>query len=220
MDRMNGPHNLGAIRFLTGPLAGTTFPLSKPITTIGREPGNDVVVSDPSVSRRHAQITWNNGTWTISKLNPQNTLFVNKRDVPQTVIHENDTIGLGATTFLFLPVVGTPGQAMQVESAAQAGFNMPPPFSPQPQQVPQAQPFQPQPQLAPQAQPFPIPGMMPPPPPGFSNDPSGTQIAPAGISPLLTQSAPNNVQSLEVSSNIHHDRRSYMLNKQVINIGR
>ncbi|HVB24353.1 MAG TPA: FHA domain-containing protein [Ktedonobacteraceae bacterium] len=210
MDRMNGPHNLGSIRFLSGPLAGTTFPISKPVTTIGREPGNDIVVSDPSVSRHHAQITWDNGNWTISKLNPQNTLFVNQRDVLRANINERDTIGMGGTTFLFLPQGGIHGESMPVERVAQVGFNMPAQFPPQ---VPQA----------PQAQPFVIPGTTPPPPPppaGFGGDPGGTQIAPAGISPLLTQAAPNNAQSLEISSNIHHDRQAYMLNKQVVNIGR
>ncbi len=213
MDMIKDSRNLGSIRFLTGPLAGTTVPIIKPITTIGREPaGNDIVVSDPSVSRRHAQITFDNGIWTISKLNQQNRLFVNQRDVQQANIHERDTIGLGSTTFLFLPQGGIHGGAMPVESAAQVGFNVPPQFPPQ---------YSPQPQQAQQAQPFSIPGMTPPPPPlGFGDEPGGTQIAPAGISPLLTQAAPGNVQSLEVSSNIHHNRQSYILDKPIINIGR
>ncbi len=214
---MKDSRNLGSIRFLTGPLAGATIPIIKSITIIGREPaGNDIVVSDPSVSRRHAQITFDNGIWTISKLNQQNKLFVNQHDVQQATIHERDTIGLGNTTFLFLPQGGIQGVAMPVEHAAQVGFNVPPQFPP-----PFPPQYSPQPQQAQPAQPFSIPGMTPPPPPpGFSDDPGGTQIAPAGISPLLTQAAPGNVQSLEVSSNIHHNRQSYMLNKPVINIGR
>src|ERR1700686_4736508 len=117
MDRVNGPPDLGSIRFITGPLAGTAFPINKPITTIGREPGNDIVVSDPSVSRHHVQITWENGIWTISKLNPQNTLLVNQRDVLRASIHERDTIALGSTTFLFLPTVMAPQRAMSADSA-------------------------------------------------------------------------------------------------------
>src|SRR5919199_1773386 len=101
MDRVNGPIGLGTIRFVTGSQAGNTFPITKPSITLGREPGNDIVVSDPSVSRRHAQISLNNGTWTITKLAPQNTVTVNQRDVQQSPINDRDTIGLGGTTFLF-----------------------------------------------------------------------------------------------------------------------
>ena len=32
------------------------IPLTKPLTTIGRRPMNDIVVADPSVSRSHAEV--------------------------------------------------------------------------------------------------------------------------------------------------------------------
>src|SRR5206468_7481343 len=101
MDRVNGPPDLGSIQFVTGSQAGNTFPITKPSITLGREPGNDIVVSDPSISRHHAQISLNNGTWTILKLAPQNTVTVNSRDVQQAAINDRDTIGLGGITFLF-----------------------------------------------------------------------------------------------------------------------
>src|SRR5579875_3531508 len=101
MDAANDPSTLGYIRFLTGPLAGEAFPISKPITTLGREPTNDIVISDPAVSRHHAQLLWSNGAWSIRKLASQNTLTVNRHDVQQSPLGERDTIGLGTgTTFL------------------------------------------------------------------------------------------------------------------------
>lgn len=57
MESLNGSPGLGSINFITGSQAGSTIQLNKPVLTIGREPGNDIVVTDPSVSRRHAQIT-------------------------------------------------------------------------------------------------------------------------------------------------------------------
>lgn len=42
------PSALGSLRFLTGPLAGNTYPITKAITTLGRDPSNDIVISDPS----------------------------------------------------------------------------------------------------------------------------------------------------------------------------
>src|SRR6266487_1668776 len=101
MDTVNGPAGLGSIKFISGSQAGSTFQITKPTITLGREVGNDIVVSDPSVSRHHAQISLNNGTWTIIKLAPQNTVTVNQHDVQQAAIKDRDTIGLGGTTFLF-----------------------------------------------------------------------------------------------------------------------
>src|SRR5579883_3142789 len=103
MDVVNRPAVSGSLKFLTGPLAGTTLPISKPITTLGRdETSNDIVISDPAVSRHHARIVQNGSQWMIEKLAPQNTVSVNSRDVQQAPISDRDTIALGAgTTFIF-----------------------------------------------------------------------------------------------------------------------
>ncbi|MDQ6643017.1 MAG: FHA domain-containing protein, partial [Chloroflexota bacterium] len=60
MNAANKPPLSGSIKFLTGPLAGKIFPINKPITTIGREATNDIVIKgDQKVSRSHARIIWN-----------------------------------------------------------------------------------------------------------------------------------------------------------------
>src|SRR5512137_2701076 len=110
MEALNGSPGFGSINFVTGSLAGSTIQLNKPALAIGREPSNDIIVTDPSVSRRHAQITLSGGVWTITNLSDKNTVTVNQRDVPpsqQAPIGARDTIGLGTgTTFIFLPTVG------------------------------------------------------------------------------------------------------------------
>ena len=103
MNRGKEPSARGSLKFLTGPLAGNTYPISKAITTLGRDKSNDMVISDPAVSRHHAQIICENGSWSIKKLVAQNTLTVNQHDLPASPLHDRDTIGLGSgTTFLFL----------------------------------------------------------------------------------------------------------------------
>ncbi|GHO88370.1 FHA domain-containing protein [Dictyobacter formicarum] len=103
MDAVNNPSVLGSLQFLTGSLAGKSFHITKPITNLGREPGNDIVISDPSVSRHHAQIIWNGSVWSIKKAAAQNTITLNQREVNQSPLNDRDTIGLGqGTTFLFL----------------------------------------------------------------------------------------------------------------------
>jgi len=95
MDVLNG--QLGSLTFLTGSQVGKTFQITKPVFTIGREPTNDIVLTDASISRHHAQITYTNGVWSIAKLAPQNTMSVNNRDMQQGPLSDRDTINLGAT---------------------------------------------------------------------------------------------------------------------------
>src|SRR5437868_10170424 len=110
MDVVNKSQGLGSIRFLTGPLAGRTIQISKPMMTIGREPTNDIVISDPLVSRQHARLVNNGGQWSIEKIALQNTISVNSRDVQQSPISDRDTISLGTgSTFLFLISPEMPG---------------------------------------------------------------------------------------------------------------
>ncbi len=89
-----------SIRFLRGPLAGQTFPIRHPAVTIGRGGSNDIAIKDdPKVSRTHARLLWQQGSWKIEKLAPDyNTLTVNQQPVQQATITTNTTIGLGPDT--------------------------------------------------------------------------------------------------------------------------
>ena len=106
MNEDNIPPGSLSIRFLSGPLAGQTFPIRKSSVTIGRASSNDIVVKDDlKVSRTHARLLWHNGSWSIEKLAPSpNTLTVNQQPVQQATITNNTIINLGAgdTSFLFL----------------------------------------------------------------------------------------------------------------------
>src|SRR6516164_2059018 len=95
MSNVNQPPSSGSIRFLTGPLMGRTFQLSKPIITIGRDSSNDIVITDPKVSRFHVRLLWNNASWSIEKLSQTSTVFLNQERVQQSVIYDNSIVGLG-----------------------------------------------------------------------------------------------------------------------------
>ncbi len=219
MAAVNPSLSSGSVRFLTGPLAGKTFYLSKPITTIGRDATNDIVVKgDQRVSRAHARIVWNNGTWAIEKLAPQNTVTVNQQQVQQSPISNNTTIGLGEdTTFLFLV-------------RADVSDSVPIPAQPQPVQPLYTLPPQgsaPYPGVPPPQSPYPQP---PSSPFGAGTGPQSTAGLPHMRTAGLVSGRPDETQiasptavglpSLEVSSNIHGTRQAYPLTKEVINIGR
>src|SRR5205823_13564956 len=103
MSNVNQPPNPGSIRFLTGPLTGRSFQLSKPIITMGRDNSNDIFITDPKVSRFHARLLWNNGLWSIEKLSQTSNVSVNQQRVQQSVIYDNNIVGLGEdSSFIFL----------------------------------------------------------------------------------------------------------------------
>lgn len=113
---MHQPPGSVSIQFVAGPEQGQILSLSKPCIAIGREPAhNDVIANDPSVSRDHAQLIWNQGTWSIKNITSSNTVTVNQMEVQgqqQAMIKDQDTIGLGQnTTFLFL--INTPSPQYQ-----------------------------------------------------------------------------------------------------------
>ncbi|HEU5374529.1 MAG TPA: FHA domain-containing protein [Ktedonobacteraceae bacterium] len=225
MDVVNRPPVLGSLKFLTGPLAGSTLPISKPITTIGRdEASNDIVISDPAVSRHHARIVQNGSKWHVEKLAPQNTVTVNSRDVQQAPISDRDTIGLGTgTTFVFEAVVPSPSYAPPAGASSPAWAAGQPPM---PYPVPAGNPAPPwanqQPAVPYTPQPI-SPSLPTPQPPAYgggTEPDGGTQRMQPGMDLSAFSGVPSGVPSIEISTNIHAQKQVYPLNKAVINIGR
>jgi len=86
----------------TGPGAGRGFPLAKPVTTIGRVAGNDIVLRNPHVSRQHAQIRREGGRFVIVDLGSTNGTFVNgKRVGAPHWLQDGDQVSIGGNTFSF-----------------------------------------------------------------------------------------------------------------------
>jgi hypothetical protein len=94
-----------------GAQAGMTFSIMGGEAVLGREEGIDVSVRDPEVSRRHARITWQNGSYYLEDLNSTNGTFLNGALVtsPQP-LRSGDTIGIGQTVLVFQ---GEPGAAFE-----------------------------------------------------------------------------------------------------------
>lgn len=70
-------------------------------TIIGRETTCDVVLPDPSVSRRHAEILHNETGWLIRDTGSTNGLIVNGTAANQSRIYDGDIIDLGTTQLEF-----------------------------------------------------------------------------------------------------------------------
>jgi ABC transport system ATP-binding/permease protein len=204
MDVVNRSQGLGSVQFLTGPLAGRSMTITKTVITIGREPGNDITIPDPQVSRLHARLVYNGGQWMIEKLAPQNTIAVNARSVQQSPIANRDTIAIGTgTTFMFLAAPGMQSAGAAVASQLPAQQYAAPGYA-SPQQM-QQQVANPTIAVPPPSMPGSMPSMS-------LVQPSPTDAVPPG--------AASGIPSIEVSSNIHPHKQAMQLTKAEINIGR
>jgi hypothetical protein len=62
---------------------------------VGRHPACDVVLADPTVSRRHAQLTVRGAVWVLQDLASKNGTSVNGKRVGRVTLHAGDLISLG-----------------------------------------------------------------------------------------------------------------------------
>ncbi len=77
------------------------YDLKTDATVLGRNKQCDVVVADPNVSRRHAEIRREGQHYVILDLNSTNGVQVNGRDVQRAVLAHGDRITVGASHLRF-----------------------------------------------------------------------------------------------------------------------
>ncbi len=84
---------------IAGPEKDQTFRLTPGVTTIGRDPANEVVLSETVVSRQHARIERRDDEWVLVNLSANGTR-VNKQQVDEAVLTDGAEIRVGAKTRL------------------------------------------------------------------------------------------------------------------------
>ena len=72
-----------------------TFAVAKPETTIGRDPGNDLVLDSLVVSRRHASLHLRDGVYWLRDLSSVNGTTVNGQRVTEAALRGGDIIRIG-----------------------------------------------------------------------------------------------------------------------------
>ncbi|HWM94913.1 MAG TPA: adenylate/guanylate cyclase domain-containing protein [Thermoanaerobaculia bacterium] len=71
------------------------FPLAGARVRLGRGSDNDIVLSDVSVSRYHAELTRENGSWYVQDLKSTNGVEVNRVPVQRAPLQPGDRLGIG-----------------------------------------------------------------------------------------------------------------------------
>jgi len=117
-----------------GPQPNQQFELTRDKITIGRDVTNDIIISDPEISRHHARLIRTGNGYAIEDLRSTNGTFVNRQRIsaPQQ-LYDGDLVGLGETVTLTYEAVGAsmgvtmPGRREQPPYREPAG---PPPYVP------------------------------------------------------------------------------------------
>lgn len=102
MARQNAPAPQAVTAQLVDVVTGETHQVTAPTCIIGRErAAANIVLRDPNVSRRHAQITLAGTEWSIEDLNSTNGTLVNNRRITRCPLRNGDVITFGLSTFEF-----------------------------------------------------------------------------------------------------------------------
>ena len=85
-----------------GPNAGSKFFLDSDSTEIGRHPDSEIFLDDITVSRRHAEIRRDSGTFSLHDVGSLNGTYVNRERVEEAPLAAGDEIQIGKFKLVFL----------------------------------------------------------------------------------------------------------------------
>ena len=77
------------------------YPLTRPLTVIGRESNADILVNDLSVSRKHAQVLYTGGGFILKDLDSNNGTFINNQRIEEAYLADGDMVTFGEMKFVF-----------------------------------------------------------------------------------------------------------------------
>ncbi len=89
------------VTVLAGPEQGQIFKISRPTTTIGRSNTCEIVLTDPLVSRQHAQIVLGMGGINLKDMGSTNGSMLNGVRVTENPLRNQDVISVGGTRLRF-----------------------------------------------------------------------------------------------------------------------
>ena len=104
LDQHGRPHERIAI---------TRYPV-----VIGRQSGCDVVLADPNVSRRHAELRRDGDRWVLVDLGSTNGTYVNGKQEQERSLRDGDRVSFGSSSLLFKSIKRSPDATAAWEGQA------------------------------------------------------------------------------------------------------
>jgi hypothetical protein len=110
-DLLHGVPAGGAVLVATrGPNSGSRFVLSPQgtgVVAIGRHPESDVFLDDITVSRRHAEVRYQEGGFWVHDVGSLNGTYLNRQRIDNAALSSGDEVQVGKFRLLFLAAVPT-----------------------------------------------------------------------------------------------------------------
>lgn len=89
--------------------------------TVGRDPGNDIILRDPKVSRHHAEIVFERGFFVLHDLASANGSYVNGKRVRVAPLTHGARVRMGNSEGHFSEELPTENDAAEGQYSAPAG---------------------------------------------------------------------------------------------------
>jgi hypothetical protein len=170
------------------PVSGNPIEVSRDKSLVGRDPGCEIVVTDGSVSRRHARLEVRDGTWWVVDQGSANGTYVNSLKVSETALKDGQELRFGALAFRVdmeedpdatVASPALPEETVMATPTPPGGVAVPPPPPPAKPAAPATPPpSAPPPPPPPKAAAPPTPPPPPPPTAGAARRPGGTAPVP------------------------------------------
>jgi predicted component of type VI protein secretion system len=120
----------------SGPTPEKVFELTQPVTFIGREFSNEIVINDAEISRRHARLTAQTGGFVLDDMGSTNGTFVNgQRLLGPHLLRPGELITFGEKVSLSFEM-----QQFDPNATVVSPVNLPPYQEPYPPAVPYGAP--------------------------------------------------------------------------------
>jgi pSer/pThr/pTyr-binding forkhead associated (FHA) protein len=95
-----------------GPNSGSRFvlgPENAVVVTIGRHPESDIFLDDITVSRRHAEVRYDDGAYRAHDIGSLNGTYLNRERIDTASLASGDELQVGKFRLLFLAPGHGPG---------------------------------------------------------------------------------------------------------------
>ncbi|MFH1223534.1 MAG: FHA domain-containing protein [Pseudomonadota bacterium] len=103
------------IEILKGNDSGTQFRITGSRVLFGRSSDCDVVVTDPSASRNHAELVKMGEKFLLRDLKSSNGILINGKKIPESVLVDGDIFSIGSHSYKYIEV-DSAAQPQQVAS--------------------------------------------------------------------------------------------------------
>jgi sigma-B regulation protein RsbU (phosphoserine phosphatase) len=112
------------LTMIEGNQRGEQWELRRAETVIGRQQGCDILLNNGAVSRNHARILENHGTYYIEDMRSRNATYLNEQRLERkTELQDNDRIGICDVVFLF-QTASSSLSSLGGREATQAGMRL------------------------------------------------------------------------------------------------